>query len=211
MKWRYIGIFVSVFIFAFVGLNIRFFSAYLTYRLRGAAHVSVQGKILPVADYKFDKKLPDSAQIIIEKIGVSAPVVFNMGDTQDHIYSGLERGAVHLDDSPKPGERGTSFVFGHSSAFPWYSGKYGSVFSLLSELQSGDTIYVRYSDGRMFRYIVKDSIIFNPFASIFNAVPSIHDIAVLNHPDPKSNTLVLISCWPVGTNYKRIAIEATLQ
>jgi len=140
------------------------------------------------------------AVLSIGRIGVSAPIVFDSGSIDQEIYNSLERGVVHYPGTPKPGEGGASIILGHSSAYPWYRGKYGSVFALLGKLQTGDKIRVEYADGRTFTYNVTASIIFSPS----------NDSRLTQIQNSSKPTLVLISCWPIGTNYKRIAIQAEL-
>lgn len=148
-----------------------------------------------------DKKtvLPDKATLIIGTIGVSVPIVFNTESDTKSIYKSLENGVVHYSDTPKPGMDGISIILGHSSAYPWYKGAYGSVFALLGKLKPGDKIYIKYSDGQTFAFSVKQSIIFSPFKK---------DARLTQIEKSDWPTLVLISCWPIGTNYKRIAIQA---
>jgi sortase (surface protein transpeptidase) len=61
---------------------------------------------------------------------------------------------------------------------------------------------VNYDDGQSFVFSVKQSIIFSPF---------VEDNRLKEIEKSEKPTLVLISCWPVGTNYKRIAVQAELQ
>ena len=86
---------------------------------------------------------------------------------------------------------------GHSSAYPWYKGNYGSVFALLGKLNPGDAFSIRYSDGRVFKYQVRRGLIFNPL---------VKDEKTLEFEKSSTPSVILMSCWPVGTNYKRIAI-----
>ena len=110
-------------------------------------------------------------------------------------------GVVHYSDTAKPGLPGVSIVLGHSSAFPWYKGDYGAVFALLSKLNVGDRFYIQYDDNRTFVYEMTQSIVFNPFEK---------DERVEALENAPGSTMLLISCYPVGTDYKRIAIQATM-
>lgn len=151
-----------------------------------------------------DKKivLPDKATLVVGGIGISAPVVFGAGSDTKNIYDNLENGVVHYSSTPKPGMDGVSIILGHSSAYPWYKGVYGSVFALLGKLKTGDKIYVEYGDGQTFAFSVKQSIVFSPFKE---------DTRLAQIEKSEKPTLVLISCWPIGTNYKRIAVQAELE
>ncbi|HUO75633.1 MAG TPA: sortase [Candidatus Paceibacterota bacterium] len=197
-------IFCSTFVVAFLLLNYRFVAAEVQYSI---APGTIQTKnslgdairLLPQAKAVADKPLPDNAKLVIDKIGVDAPIVFNVPDNTDLIYNQLENGVVHYSITAKPGTPGTGIILGHSSAYPWYKGKYGAVFALLTKLNAGDQFYVQYSDGRTFVYEVKESLVFNPF----NASARLTELE--NAP---GNNLILVSCYPVGTNYLRIAVRA---
>jgi LPXTG-site transpeptidase (sortase) family protein len=200
MKLRFVLIFVVIFILAFFTLNSRFVYANLKFLLesKNLSQFSFQIPSLPV---KIPKTipLPDKATLTINEIGVSAPIIFNVGSDTSAIYENLQNGVVHYSGTPKPGAGGVSVVLGHSSAYPWYKGAYGSVFAILGKLKVGDTFSVRYEDGRTFTYSVKESIVFSPLKS--------DDRLAAIEKDSK-NSIVLLSCWPIGTNYKRIAIYA---
>ncbi len=205
---RFAAIFVGTFVLFFGLLNIRFLSANVRYWLApGTIRVadSLQNaiKLLPLAARAQDLPLSDHAHLVIDSIGVDAPIVFGVGSDEQSVYDNLTYGVVHYSDTPKPGATagGVSVILGHSSAYPWYKGKYGSVFSLLGKLKPGDKFYVQYDDDRLFIYEVKQSIVFNPFSS---------DERLQAIEQSKTPTLVLLSCWPVGTNYRRIAIQAEL-
>ena len=199
-------IFVTSFSVAFLLLNIRFVEQSVQYALapgsiRSRDTLGDAIRLLPLAQKIQEKPLPDTAALIIDKIGVHAPIVFNVSNDNDTIYKRLEDGVVHYSDTARPGLPGVSIVLGHSSAYPWYKGDYGAVFALLSKLSVGDRFYVQYEDNRTFVYEMTQSIIFNPFAKDERLA------ALENAP---GSTILLISCYPVGTNYKRIAIQATL-
>jgi LPXTG-site transpeptidase (sortase) family protein len=156
-------------------------------------------RLLPLAQGLAPEPLTDRARLIIDSIGVNAPIVFGVPNDNEVIYKRLEDGVVHYSDTPKPGTPGTAVILGHSSAYPWYDGDYGAVFALLSKLNPGDRFYIQYSDNRMFVYEVKQAVIFNPFTQDDRLA------ALGNAP---GNFVILLSCYPVGTNYKRIAIQA---
>jgi LPXTG-site transpeptidase (sortase) family protein len=208
VKTRFLLIFLVSFILIFSVLNSRFVIANVKF---WALNKTIPPPIassnpLPIEPNKAEpnKKLilPDKALLVINGIGVSAPIIFGVGSNTKNIYNNLENGVVHYSDTPKPGMNGVSIILGHSSAYPWYKGAYGSVFALLGKLKVGDKIYVKYEDGQTFVFSVKQSIIFSPFAK---------DNRLSEIEKSEKPTLVLISCWPVGTNYKRIAVQAELE
>lgn len=204
MKAQFFIVFLIAFVASFAILNGRFLYAEVRFwtladTFKKNATQSLNNERLPIAESVKEKPLPNQANLVIENIGVSTPIVFGASTDTNDIYKNLENGVVHYSTSPKPGQNGASMILGHSSAYPWYKGAYGSVFALLGKLKAGDKIFVKYSDGRTFAYSVKQSVIFTPFKN---------DSRLSLIEQTQKPTLVLISCWPVGTNYKRIAIEA---
>lgn len=198
-------IFLTTFVGAFLLLNVRFVEKNLQYlvapgTIRSGDNPEEAIRLLPVVERVESEALGDSARLVIDKIGVDAPIVFGVPDVDlDDIYSRLEDGVVHYSASARPGTPGTGIILGHSSAFPWYRGGYGAVFALLSKLENGDHFYVQYDGGPAFIYEVEGSVIFNPF----NGEERIRTLENLS-----GDNLVLLSCYPVGTNYLRIAVRA---
>ncbi len=203
---RLFVIFIITFAGAFFLLNIKFVEKNVQYILAPSTITSRDTlgdaiRLLPLSEKIEEKPLSNKATLVIDKLGIRAPIVFNVANDNDTIYKQLEQGVVHYSDTAKPGLPGVSIVLGHSSAYPWYKGDYGAVFALLSKLAVGDRFYVQYDDNRTFVYEMTQSLIFNPF------VKDDRLTALENAP---GSTLLLISCYPVGTNYKRIAIQAIL-
>lgn len=145
--------------------------------------------------------LSNQATLVIDKVGISAPIVFGSSTNVKNMYSALEDGVVHYSNTPKPGENGASIILGHSSSYPWYKGDYGNVFALLGKLQVGDTFYVEYADGQRFNYAVTQSFVFKPLTD---------DARLTQIENITRPAVVLITCWPIGTNYKRLAIVSEL-
>src|SRR3989344_9024683 len=165
MKLRFLKLFILCFIVIFTVLNGRFGYANLRYWLSdGSAAPLPEGRVarLPLSPSRTLPVLPGQGLLKIDRLGIAAPIVFGAGNDLKVLYQNLEQGVVHYSDSPKPGEKGTSVILGHSSAYPWYKGAYGSGFALLGKLQVGDAFYVEYADGQRFNYVVKQSIIFKP-------------------------------------------------
>ena len=197
-------IFCVTFVVAFLLLNYRFVEKEVQYAvapgtIQSRNTIGDAVRLLPVAQQAAPSPLPSEARLVIDEIGVNAPIVFNVPNNTDLIYDQLENGVVHYSITAKPGMPGTGIILGHSSAYPWYKGDYGAVFALLSKLKPGDRFYVQYSDDRSFFYEVKESLVFNPFKTDerLNAIEG-----------ATGNNLILVSCFPVGTNYLRIAVRA---
>ncbi len=208
MKLRLISIFIAAALAFFLVLNFRFVFANAKFWLETKIFHTVSSGDnlgpfpLPLAAGSFKSViLSDSAVLTIEKLGIPAPIVFGAGTDTKRIYNELENGVVHYSDTPKPGENGASVILGHSSAYPWYRGSYGSVFALLGQLRPGDTFSIKYQSGQRFVFTVKRTLIFKPLAE---------NSQLTNMVSGVQPSVILISCWPVGTNYRRIAVQGEL-
>ena len=101
---------------------------------------------------------------------------------------------VYWPNSASINEKGTIIILGHSSAYPWYQGNYGSVFSLLNKLGEGDSIFL-FSDKEKYAYGVVGKEIEAPKNLTLET-------------QKEESVLYLISCWPINTDWKRIVIKA---
>lgn len=195
---KFLFIFIIVFILVFGTLNGRAFYNQIKYKFGlGIKSAEEFLKELKLPSGKIGKPIysfPDT--IIIPKINLNAPIVSASNPDPRELLKLLEKGVVHFPASPVPGQIGNSIILGHSSAYPWYKGKYGSVFSLLNYLKPGDEIIVYY---RNHKYVYR--------------VTNKKTINSKNISIPEQNQkakLILISCWPVGTNWGRVLVEAEL-
>lgn len=132
-------------------------------------------------------------RVVIPKINVDAPIILPDSSDEKTIFNNLEKGVVLYPSSVIPGQIGNSILLGHSSAYPWYKGNYGSVFSLLNRLEAGNQIIVFYSKNKHVYEIIGKQVI-------------LKDVSIQSQDE--SSRLILISCWPVGTAWKRIMIIA---
>jgi LPXTG-site transpeptidase (sortase) family protein len=135
--------------------------------------------------------------IVIPKIKVLAPIVFP--DTLDNaaLLKSLEKGVIKYKDSAQFGNLGTAILLGHSSAYPWYRGKYGSVFALLEKLENNDQFAIVQKNNKVFYYLVNRKQII---------VPADFKIDIKDN----QSRLVLISCWPVRSNKMRMTVWSDL-
>jgi LPXTG-site transpeptidase (sortase) family protein len=135
----------------------------------------------------------------IPRIGVSAPVVFFDEPTDnDTLSKALDEGTVHFPDSVLPGQTGPTIILGHSAPPGWPKIKYDWVFSEVSSLEEGDEIFI-YFGAKEHIYRVKSKV----FLDRGEEIPA-------ETYSSSGNTLILLSCWPPGKDYKRIAVIAGL-
>lgn len=136
----------------------------------------------------------EPARLLIDKIGVDVPVVWNV--PIDQTVESLNRGVAHLANSARLGEIGNLFITGHSSDYVWKHNPYAAVFSLLPKLQPGDDISFR-ENGQTFVYRVTQTKIVGP-----------DHIEVTNQTS--TPIITLMTCYPVGTTRERFIVQANL-
>jgi LPXTG-site transpeptidase (sortase) family protein len=130
----------------------------------------------------------------IPKIGLSAPVTANVnGDDKKEYELSLTEGLAHYKGTSLPGEKSNIFIFGHSSS-DTDSGPYAKIFSKLNNLTNGDKIMVYYKSKKYEYTVVEKKIV------------TADDLSPLNLTD--SEQLTLMTCWPIGTNEKRLIVIA---
>lgn len=135
------------------------------------------------------------AKLIIPKLNVEVPVVYNVASNEEKdIQKGLEDGVVHYPTTPVPGQKGNVSIVGHSSNNIFNPGKYKYVFTLLNKMQEGDTFFINYNGQRFVYKIYKKHIV----------KPS--DVYVLGPQPEKESTATLITCDPPGTNVNRLVL-----
>lgn len=137
-------------------------------------------------------------KIIIPKINVEIPVIYDVGTIEESaVQKGLERGVVHYATTPNPGEIGNGVIFGHSANNILNHGKYKFAFVLLKRLEPGDTFYIQ-KEGKRYAYKVFDKKIVPP-----------SDVSVLYPTNTdKPATFTLITCDPPGTSLNRLVVTA---
>lgn len=201
MVKKFIIYFSIIFIVVFLILNSRFVSAQIKFAFSNNSEtLNSQKEEVQLIKTKLPIAQSNQFLLKIPAIGVEAPIVLEKRVDQDSIFKSLEKGVVHFVDSPLPGQKGASIILGHSSAYPWYKGNYGSVFALLGKLKTDDLFYVENGD-KVLTYQIKNSLIFNPLSD---------NSKIDEFVKTDGSAIILISCWPVGTNYQRIAVRAEL-
>ena len=148
---------------------------------------------------------PTDYRLVIPKLKINIPIVQSQ-DLRDlfakedwngletALQSDLKNGVVHYPYTAAPGEAGNFFITGHSSYYPWDSGKYKSVFAVLDRLVIGDQVVV-YKEGQKYIYTVYDVFVVNP-----------DQIQVLNQDYTKFD-MTLMTCTPTGTAAKRLIVK----
>ena len=106
----------------------------------------------------------------------------------------LQNGVAHAKNTALPGQKGTAFLFAHSSGNPWELTRMNTIFLRLGELQNGDVIEI-VSNGKMLKYKVVDKKEVDPTEVDFLL-------------KSEKTQLVLQTCTPIGTSLKRLLVFA---
>lgn len=136
--------------------------------------------------------------IVIPRIGAASRVLINVDPNNETEYlAALQKGIAHAKGSVFPGMPGTSFYFSHSTDNFWDVGRYNAIFYLLKDMQVGDDVYIFFKNYR-YNYKVTQTEILDPT-----------DVDLLvNAQKDKEEKVVLQTCWPPGTTWKRFIVIA---
>lgn len=152
--------------------------------------VTPEGTLMIPANTYFSIQIP--------KIGVNAPIIAGVNPVSKQGYSdALKKGVAHASTSFYPNENGTVYLFSHSTNYEWFVKDLNAVFYLLTKLEPGDEVVVMYL-GNRYTYRIREK-----------KVVAKREVAYLA-PQPGNRVLILQTCWPPGTNAKRMLIFADL-
>lgn len=161
-------------------------SPFLTARAQSQPH-----KALPV-EVQIDK----SFILTIPKIGIDTIVTSNVDPyASENFNLALEKGAAHARGTALPDENGTVYIFGHSSDYPWNNNPHATLFLNLNNLEINDLIYIFYW-GKTYAYRVTNK-----------DVVAAGKTEILTS-QKNTNKLILQTCWPPGTDWQRLIINA---
>jgi len=164
------------------------------------AYVS-PGTISPqniVIDPSGDASVSAEPRLIIPKINVDVPVVYNVGNDYNSQMAAMNNGVAHFaipGASSHPGQLGNTVLSGHSSNDLFDGGDYKFIFAQLEKMAVGDTVYSNYDSVR-YTYVVTKMEVVKPT-----------QVSKLVYPTDKP-VLTLITCTPLGTSRDRLLVTA---
>ncbi len=160
----------------------------------------VQKQPEPIVRSKFSYVLsPDDneMELIVPKIAVRTKVLANIDPNKENEYDKiLSNKAAHALGSSFPGEKGLIYLFGHSTNSIFNKDFFNPVFYSVKNLEVGDQIALLYK-GKLYVYKVDEKMVVNP--DDFTAIKA----------GQGEEKLVLQTCWPPGTSWKRLLIIAS--
>jgi sortase A len=181
--------FLVIFIFLFGLFNERFIAPFIS--------PSKKVSLAPlIVDPTGNNSVGPDNIVIIPKINVVAPVIYDVPSISDHdMQAALNNGVVRYPQSSNPGQTGNVVIVGHSSNNYFNDGKYKFAFVLLDQLQIGDTFMINYNS-KQYVYQIYSRQIVSP-----------SDVSVLGTAD-RPSTATLITCNPPGTSLRRLVLVA---
>ena len=151
-----------------------------------------------VIDPTADTVVSSDPRLIIPKINVDVPVLYDVGTDNASQMAAMEKGVAHFPipgANSHPGEIGNTVIAGHSSNDLFDPGAYKFIFAQLEKLQVGDTIYANYN-GKRYTYVITRTETVKP-----------NEVNKLIYPTDKP-VMTLITCTPLGTALNRLLITA---
>jgi sortase A len=135
-----------------------------------------------------------SYYINIPKLNISAPIIQGVDPTDEKKYDqALEDGVAQMTGTPLPGTgEGNTFIYGHSSSDA--KGKYAEIFAGLDNLKFGDKIDIHFKDTDYQYWVFEKKFIEKT------------DLSVLEQAGDER--LTLMTCWPIGTDDRRLIVVA---
>ena len=135
--------------------------------------------------------------ILIPRLGASTKVFPNIDPSnQNEFLPILQRGVAHAKGTVFPGMQGNIYLFAHSTDNFWDVGRYNAVFYLLKDLKPGDDIVIFFENQRH-NYVVAES-----------KVVDSKDVSFITQAKNGKEQLILQTCWPPGTTWKRLLVFA---
>jgi len=135
--------------------------------------------------------------IVIPKIHLNAEIFPDIDPLDPAIYLPvLKKGVAHAQGSSFPGEKGSIFLFGHSTDAFYNVSRYNAVFFLINELEKNDEIDLFFKDRRYIYKVIDKKIV--PPGELKQAVEGVKG----------DETLILQTCFPPGTTLKRLLVVA---
>lgn len=155
------------------------------------------GKLAGLIEDLPNWEVPDeSYSIFIPKIAATSRVIKDVNAASEQEYlDALKVGVAAARGLAYPGQKGTTYMFAHSTNSPINFARYNAVFYLLDRVNVGDSVEVMYQD-KLYRYETVERRIMEP-----------GDVSLLV-PQSDEEKLVLQTCYPPGTTWKRLVIVA---
>ena len=135
--------------------------------------------------------------ILIGKIGANARVYPNIDPSKPNDFLPiLQKGVAHAKGTVFPGMEGNIYLFAHSTDNFWEVGRYNAIFYLIKNLAPPDEVVIFFQNKRH-NYVVSESKIVES-----------SDVSYITQAQKGREQLILQTCWPPGTTWKRLLVFA---
>jgi LPXTG-site transpeptidase (sortase) family protein len=142
----------------------------------------------------------DDYYVVIPKILAYSPIELDVDPFDKANYLNiLQDDTVAMSSSsdlPGKGVGNMTFLFAHSTEQNVTDMRNNAVFYLLGEMKEGDPIFIRQGDN-VYTYIVYKQ-----------EVVGAKEVEYLSYQEDDKELLILQTCWPLGTNWKRLLVFA---
>ncbi len=136
----------------------------------------------------------DEYSIYIPKINAKSKVIPNVDAGNSAAYmAALKQGVAEAANLSHPGQKGTTYLFAHSTDSPVNFARYNAVFYLLDKLKEGDGAEIVYL-GKLYKYQVTRLEVLGSSDTRYLV------------PQREKEQLVLQTCYPPGTSWKRLIV-----
>lgn len=136
--------------------------------------------------------------ITIPKIGAYAKIESDISpfDPKEYLSVLKENTVAHAKGTDKvdSGKGTSSYIFAHSTEQGVGMARKNAVFYLLGELKNDDVVFVN-NHGKILRYKVYKQQIVNASQTEF-----------LKYKESEKEIIILQTCWPIGTDWKRLLV-----
>ena len=158
-----------------------------------SSNVQSSGTVEPVAITLVDTDFG----IVIPKIDANAPIVANVDPYDSTAYQqALAHGVAQAEGSGVPTDSKTMFLFAHASGDLLMARRYNSIFYLLNKMATDDEITIYYHN--------------LPYTYQVTQVKTVAPDAVNYLENTPDTDLILMTCTPPGTTWKRLLVFAKL-
>lgn len=135
--------------------------------------------------------------ILIPKLGANEKIFPNIdASNANEFLPVLTHGVAHARGTVFPGQAGNIYLFAHSTDNFWDVGRYNAVFYLLKNLNAGDEVVIYYQGVRHNYKVTEKQVV------------DASDVSYIVNGQKNKEQLVLQTCWPPGTSWKRLLIFA---
>lgn len=151
-----------------------------------------------IVDPTIASNVGDEPKLIIPKINVDTPIVYDTKPDHNSQMKAMEKGVAWFGipgANSQPGQVGNTVLSGHSSNDLFDPGEFKFIFARLEQLENGDSIYVNHKGTRHIYSVTKKEVV---------KPTDVHKLVY----DTDKPMLTLITCVPLGTARDRLLVTA---